>query len=324
MDIITAGTDALGGWNLIIPIAIAGITGLIAIVYKAVTAIKTLQIALATGGGIASVASGGVVGAIIAAVGLLATVATMIIGSFAASAKQEKTDYSSTIQSVSSYRDTVDALVTELETLAAKTELSAEEQARAETIMQTLCGTSLSMKEALENGGQGFDTLAEKAAAARGEVAKTEQSLRSLKAADALQNLRDVDKAYRTAVKEAQGSLTSVNQYGDIDAAYRQFMADHPEGTYLKEYPDMEFGSSVLIPENFYSYAQGKASERSHFWYSAEEKARIKEETAFWSNVVKEMNALEIGYSTSTEVIANKMLEFNIAATSYADANRQA
>ena len=36
------------------------------------------------------------------------------------------------------------------------------------------------------------------------------------------------------------------------------------------------------------------------------------------------MNALEIGYSTSTEVIANKMLEFNIAATSYADANRQA
>ena len=51
VDIITAGTDALGGWNLIIPIAIAGIAGLIAIVYKAVTAIKTLQVALATGGG---------------------------------------------------------------------------------------------------------------------------------------------------------------------------------------------------------------------------------------------------------------------------------
>ncbi|MBR4539535.1 MAG: hypothetical protein IKO52_11935, partial [Clostridia bacterium] len=146
VEIITAGTDALGGWNLIIPIAIAGITGLIAIVYKAVIAVKTLQAALAAGGGIASVASGGVVGAIIAAVGLLATVATMIIGSFAASTKQEKTDYSSTIQSVSSYRDTVDALVTELETLAAKTELSAEEQARAEAIMQTLSGTSLSMK----------------------------------------------------------------------------------------------------------------------------------------------------------------------------------
>ena len=51
--------------------------------------------------------------------------------------------------------------------------------------MKTLSGTSLTMKQALENGGQGFDTLAEKAAAARGELEKTDQILRSLKAADA-------------------------------------------------------------------------------------------------------------------------------------------
>lgn len=62
--------------------------------------------------------------------------------------------------------------------------------------MQTLTGTSLTMKQALENGGQGFETLAEKAAAARGELEKTDQILRSLKAADALQNLRDADNAY--------------------------------------------------------------------------------------------------------------------------------
>mgnify|MGYP007090500984 FL=1 len=36
--------------------------------------------------------------------------------------------------------------------------------------MQQLSETSLTMKTALEGGGEGFDTLGEKAAAARGEV----------------------------------------------------------------------------------------------------------------------------------------------------------
>lgn len=128
VEIITAGTDAMNGWNLIIPVAATGIVGLIAVVYKAVTAIKALHTALAAGSGIASVVSGGTVGAVIAAVGLLATVATMIVGSVAKSVEPEKIDYSSTIQSISSYRDNVNTLVTELEALAAKTDLTAAEQ----------------------------------------------------------------------------------------------------------------------------------------------------------------------------------------------------
>ena len=107
VEIITAGTDAMNGWNLIIPVATAGIIGLIAVVYKAVTAIKAMQAALAAGSGIASAVSGGTVGAIIAAVGLLATVATMIVGSVVKSAEVEKIDYSGTIQSITSYRDNI-------------------------------------------------------------------------------------------------------------------------------------------------------------------------------------------------------------------------
>lgn len=107
VEIITAGTDAMNGWNFIIPVAAAGIVGLIAIVYKAVTAIKALQVALAAGSGFATVVSGGTVGAIIAAVGLLASVATMIVGSVAKSAEPEKIDYSGTIQSITNYRDNV-------------------------------------------------------------------------------------------------------------------------------------------------------------------------------------------------------------------------
>ena len=58
------------------------------------------------------------------------------------------------------------------------------------------------MKQALENGGQGFDTLAEKAAAARGELEKTDQTIRSLNAADALQKLRDADNSYADAIRQ--------------------------------------------------------------------------------------------------------------------------
>ena len=107
VEIITAGTDAMNGWNLIIPVATAGIIGLIAVVYKAVTAIKAMQAALAAGSGIASAVSGGTVGAIIGAVGLLATVATMIVGSVSKNAEVEKIDYSGTIQFITSYRDNV-------------------------------------------------------------------------------------------------------------------------------------------------------------------------------------------------------------------------
>ena len=322
VDVITAGTDALGGWNLIIPIVTAGVIGLIAVVYKAVTAIKAMYAALAAGEGIASVASGGVVGAIIAVVGLLATVATMIIGSIAKSNQVEKVDYTSTIQSITSYRDNVETLVTELETLAAKTDLTAEEQARTDEIMQTLSGTSLSMKAALENGGQGFDTLAEKAAAARGELEKTDQTLRSLKAADALQNLRDADSSYVDAVRKAQRELHSSSQYDDIAAQYAQYMTEHPTGLHRVTYPGA-MGTAAVKDENFYTYAERMSKTGVGIFASREAKAQAKESMAFWSEVVQELKQLGIDAGSSVEEIGNKMLEFDIAAASFADANRQ-
>ncbi len=40
VNILTAGTDAMNGWNIIVPVAAAGIAALIAVTYKAVTAFK--------------------------------------------------------------------------------------------------------------------------------------------------------------------------------------------------------------------------------------------------------------------------------------------
>ena len=113
VEVITAGTNALGGWNLLIPAVAASIVGLIAVVYKAVTAIQAMRAALAAGQGIASIMSGGTIGAIIAAVGALAMVVTMIAGAAASANEIRKVDYSGTIQTVSDYHDRVDSLVSE-------------------------------------------------------------------------------------------------------------------------------------------------------------------------------------------------------------------
>ncbi len=323
VEIITAGTDAMGGWNLMIPLIAAGVVGLVAVVIKATAAIKAMYTALNAGAGIATAMSGGAIGAIIAAVAALTTVITMIVGAASQASEIEKTDYSETISSVTSYRDSIDSLVTELETLASKTELSAAEQARADEIMRTLSGTSLTMKEALENGGEGFDTLGEKAAAARGEVIKTEEALRALNATDALQNLRDADSAYLDVITEAQGQLTSSSQYGSIADAFTTYMQEHPSGTYRRAYTGTH-GVVVSKEENFYGYAQNQAEQPKPIWYSAEEKARIQADRDFWAGIVAEMDALGIDYSSSVSEISNKMLEFNIAAGTYAEANREA
>ena len=189
--------------------------------------------------------------------------------------------------------------------------------------MQTLSGTSLTMKQALENGGQGFDTLAEKAAAARGELEKTDQILRSLKAADALQNLRDADNAYAQAVKEAQQALHSASQYDRIAEQYAQYMAEHPTGLHQVNYA-AGMGMIASKDENFYTYAQQKSKQGVGIFASKEAKAQAKEDMAFWSEVVDELQNLGIDAGSAVEVIGNKMLEFDIAAASVADANRQA
>lgn len=185
--------------------------------------------------------------------------------------------------------------------------------------MKTLSGTSLSMKEALEGGGEGFDTLGEKAAAARGEVEKTDQALRGLKAADALQNLRDAQQEHASAIQEAQSNLTSTARYDQISDAYSSYLQKHPQGTYSQYYHG-SMGMGATKDENFYVYAQKQSRQGVPFWASGEEKARANESMAFWSAMVDEMKKLGIDAASSTEEINNKMMEFDIAAAAYMSA----
>ena len=322
VEIITAGTDALGGWNIMIPLIIVGVTGLIAVIYKAVVAIKAMMAAMAGGATFATAMTGGAFAAIAAIGAAIAALVTVIAGAVSSSVEIEKIDYSTTIESVTNYRERIGDLVTELEELGSKTSLTADEQKRADEIMTILSGTSLSMKTALEGGAEGFDTLGEKAAAARGEVEKTDQALRSLNAADALQSLRDSDNAYADAISDAQGKLTSSSQYGAIADAYEQYMAEHPDGMHGK-YVHGAMGMGAMADRNFYVYASDKANKRAPWTGSDEEKQAARDEIAFWQSVVAELEQLGIDGSTAAEEVANKMLEFDIAGMTYADANRE-
>lgn len=280
----------------------AGVTGLIAIIYKAVAAIKTMMAAMAGGTAFASAMTGGAFAAIAAIGAAISALLTVIAGAASSSVEVEKIDYSTTVESLRSYRENIDDLVSDLETLADKTTLTTEEQKRADEIMTILSGTSLSMKAALEGGAEGFDTLGERAAAARGEVERTDQAIRSLNASDALQNLCDSDNAYSDAISDAQQHLTSASQYGAIADAYAQYMSEHPTGLYKEGYA-MPHGGYASKDENFFVYAQNMAKQEKPIWLSKDEKAQIQANRDFWAGVVTELEQLGLDYSSSVETI---------------------
>lgn len=186
--------------------------------------------------------------------------------------------------------------------------------------MQQLSETSLTMRTALEGGGEGFDALGERAAAARGEVQRTEQAIRRLNAADALQNLRDTDRAYSKVVREAQGQQEKTSHYGEFSDAYNQYMEAHPSGYYKQRYSGPR-GAYVMRDENFYVYAKNMANIPIPSWEGKEKKAELQATREFWSGVLEELDAMAIDAKSSVEEIGNKVLEFDSAAGSYLSAS---
>ena len=79
----------------------------------------------------------------------------------------------------------------------------------------------------------------------------------------------------------------------------------------------------AMVDRNFYVYASDKANKRAPWTGSDEEKQAARDEIAFWKSVVAELEQLGIDGTTAAEEVANKMLEFDIAGMTYADANRE-
>ena len=138
-----------------------------------------------------------------------------------------------------------------------------------------------------------------------------------------MQKLRDADNSYADAIRQAQKELHSSSQYDDIAAQYARYMSDNPSGMYRETYAG-PMGTLVTKDENFYTYAEQKSRTGVGIFASKEAKAQAKADMAFWSDVVTELKRLGIDAGSSVEEIGNKMLEFDIAAASFADANKQA
>ena len=124
-------------------------------------------------------------------------------------------------------------------------------------------------------------------------------------------------------MRKAQQELHSSSQYDDIAARYSQYMTEHPSGLHRETYAG-PMGTAATLDENFYTYAERMSRTGVGIFASREAKAQAKESMAFWSEVVQELKDLGIDANSSVEEISNKMLEFDIAAASFAEANRQA
>lgn len=114
IDLLVAGSNALDGWNIKLPLIIVSAGALVAVIYKAVTALKAVKAAMAAGG-LATALSGGTILPIVAAVAALTTLATLIAGTAAKAREIDQLDYSGTIDAAKGYRDRIQPLVDELD-----------------------------------------------------------------------------------------------------------------------------------------------------------------------------------------------------------------
>lgn len=223
IDSITAAADATNGWSIGIPVVTAALAALIIVIGKVGTAIKTFTGIL---GGVPSKVT-----LILTAIGAVASLATWIGGAIASANKYEPIDYSSSISQMENYIGTVQPLADELEELASKASLSADEQTRANEIMSTLSGTSRSLKGALNDGAGGFVSLQTAARKAKEELDNVKESLRQTELASSLQNFNYVDDETYDSLSNIVDDVKDRKSENLLIELYDLFMKDNPDGT---------------------------------------------------------------------------------------------
>lgn len=232
IDLITAGISAGDGAIVKFTAMAAGAGALAVAISKVVKVVGDLRKADSIGKGFLSLLGGSKLSLVIAGIGAIASVITLITGAVSKANEYEPIDYSSSISQMENYIGTVQPLTEELEELASKASLSAEEQTRANEIMSTLSGTSNSLKNALDNGQGGFVDLTTAVSNLNGELLEAEERLRNLETAEAMQNLQHVDDTVgdtvRNAVREAQNAEAD-QLLGEM---YKQFIDMYPTGIY--------------------------------------------------------------------------------------------
>lgn len=239
IDLITAGISAGDGAIVKFTAMAAGAGALAVAISKVVKVVGELRKADSIGKGFLSLLGGSKLSLVIAGIGAIASVITLITGAVSKANEYEPIDYSSSISQMENYIGTVQPLADELEELASKASLSAEEQTRANEIMSTLSGTSISLKNALKDSEDGFVGVKEAAAAAAREVENARDAMADMQAAQAIQEI----ESWGAASSNSSEYMNNVELLGGVDLqalkrqqaaveVYQRFMASGDSAIY--------------------------------------------------------------------------------------------
>ena len=262
IDLITAGISAGDGAIVKFTAMAAGAGALAVAISKVVKVVGELRKADSIGKGFLSLLGGSKLSLVIAGIGALASVITLITGAVSKANEYEPIDYSSSISQMENYIGTVQPLADELEELASKASLSADEQTRANEIMSTLSGTSSRLKTALDDGKGGFVNLNTAVTNLNEDLLEAETRLRNLQIADALQAVQHVDSSVGDSIRSALGTVEDYRADQILVDLYDQFMQEHPTGIY---------SVGGLSHETFGSWLNRTIASASDFGYSAED-----------------------------------------------------
>ena len=232
IDLLTAGISAGDGAIVKFTAMAAGAGALAVAISKVVKVVGELRKADSIGKGFLSLLGGSKLSLVIAGIGALASVITLITGAVSKANEYEPIDYSSSISQMENYIGTVQPLTEELEELASKASLSADEQTRANEIMSTLSGTSNSLKNALDNGQGGFVSLTTAVSNLNGELLEAEERLKDLQIAEAYQAVQHVDSNVGEAIRDTLAKFDAAKSEGVLLDLYNSFIQSNPTGLY--------------------------------------------------------------------------------------------
>ena len=224
----TEGTKAMDGWNIGTVAIISGLGLLVPVVYKTVTAFKTL-IGLTKAMTMASATStiGLVVAGLSALVGVIATLAN---GMKKVSQEQKKIDYSSQISSLEGNVDALTTLISKYEELSGKVNKTETEYAEMESIISQIKEMAPSYASALtEAQGNITESISITNEALQSQV----KLLNELKAAQSHQELQDPDNQKRWtddytayykndfSYQKLTGQLSGSSQYDVVGGGFK-------------------------------------------------------------------------------------------------------
>lgn len=221
VEVLTAGTTAMKGWNILLPVLTLGIGGVVAMVIKLVVALKAASGAM----GVLSVLTGGGLPAILALVGVAVTAVTGIVGMF--SKATEPMDLSGYTECLGGHINEVKDLKAEYEELADKESRTVEESQRMQQILERMAKSSTVLSDALRDNTGEFLQGAEAIKAYNDYLFETEERFNSIQRMEATDVFKDVKP-----LGDARDALEQVQSWEELLDAYQKFRED--EAAYEK------------------------------------------------------------------------------------------